>query len=70
MSLNTVGHSVDNQEAVEEGGVGRRWTQEMSSAQKPWVGEEEEDSTQDVIGWKPLQLFALLGDAAITQTGL
>lgn len=42
----------------------------MSPAQRPWVGEEEEDSTQDVIGWKPLQLFALLGNAAITQTGL
>lgn len=42
----------------------------MSPAQRPWVAEEEEDSTQDVIGWKPLQLFALLGNAAITQTGL
>lgn len=42
----------------------------MSPAQRPWVGEEEEDRTQDVIGWKPLQLFALLGNAAITQTGL
>ena len=48
--------------------MGGRWTQETSPAQRPWAGEEEEDSTEGMTGWN--QLSALLGLTAFTHTGL